>query len=256
MKEFLTLTLSKLNRGAYFNLLMTIYTLAMANKTVAQKAAKYLAALKLALDHVDEALAIVRKSELTERIVALNNQRLSFLASLKSVVKSLLKLDATAEDAKMLLHLFKDYGIKRGMQIDQLTGLFTNLIGDLEGKAAPAVKALKLQELVTDIKQSNEELKQLTKDRMDAQTKNGTGQLKTARAEADKALRDLFKIIESYVWVEGEAPYADFIDRVNAEIKHYKQEALGEKVKEKIPGNNDNQGAGGNDDGEEEPPQG
>ncbi|MDR0988797.1 MAG: hypothetical protein LBM06_04985, partial [Prevotellaceae bacterium] len=65
MKKFFTLPLSKLNRGAYFNFLMSIYLLAMANKMVSQKAAKLLAALKAALDEVDAALAIQRTSEYT-----------------------------------------------------------------------------------------------------------------------------------------------------------------------------------------------
>ncbi|MDR0988719.1 MAG: DUF6261 family protein [Prevotellaceae bacterium] len=254
MNTFIKMTTSKLKRGAYFTFMMTIYTLAMSNKLIAQKAAQLLAAFKIAIDHVDDALAIRRKSEYTDQIAALNEQRLGFLASLKTAVKTFLKTEATAEDAKQLLQLLKDYGITSRMQLDQLTGLFDNLMGDLEGRAATAVKALKLQDLVADIKQSQEELKRLTKERLDESTENGIGRLKDARAQADALYHQLLKLIEVLADSEGRPEYIDFIDHANVIIKHFKQQALGEKVKEKIPGTDTN--PGGNDDGEEEPPQG
>ncbi|MDR0989038.1 MAG: DUF6261 family protein [Prevotellaceae bacterium] len=255
MNTFLKITLPKLKRGAYFNLMMTIYTLAMADKFIAQKIAPLLAAFKIALDQVDKALAIKRKSEYTDHIRALNEQRLTFLSSLKAAVNGFLKADPLSADALVLSHLFKDYNIKHGMQLDHLDGLFTNLITDLEGQAAAAVKALNLQTLVADIKKSHEALQQATKERMDETNENGTAQLKEARENADKIFHQITKVIEAYTITEGAEKYSNFIDRANTEIKHYKQEALGEKVKEKIPGNNDNQGGGG-DGGEEEQPQG
>jgi hypothetical protein len=257
MDTFLRITLAELQRGAYFNFLMTIYTLAMANKQVAQKADKVLAALHIAITHVDDALAIQRKSEYTKQISQLNQQRLSLLGAMKRVVNSLHKLEATAADAEILIQLFKDYGISWSMQLDQLTGLFANLIDDLEGKAASSVKALGVKYLVTDLKQAQQELQRLSKERMDEHAENGIGRLKEARAEADKAYRNFIKLVEALVQVEGVELYAEFINRVNTEIKHYKQQALGEKVTQKIPGGDGNQNGGNdNNDGEEEPPQG
>lgn len=256
MKKIIRLTLSKFKRGAYFNFMMTIYMLAMSNKLIAQKAAKFLADLKIAIDEVDEALAIQRKSEFTEEIVTLNDRRHSLLAGIKGMARSLLKVDSTRDDAKALIQLFKDYSIKRSMQTDQATGLFTNLLTDLEGKFASSVKALNLQPQVTSLKEANTQLQKISEERLDAYNNNGTARLADARKKADEAYHRFVYAIESFVLLEGEANYTDFIDRMNTYIKHYKQEALGEKVKEKIPGNNDNQGGGNSDGDEEEPPQG
>ncbi|MDR0989008.1 MAG: DUF6261 family protein [Prevotellaceae bacterium] len=254
MRKIIKLAVSRLTRGAYFNFMMSIYTLAMSNKLVAQKAAKFLAALKLGIDHVDGALAIQRKSAFTEQISILNNRRHSLLTVLKGTARGFLKLDSTQEDAKTLLQLLKDYSIRRNMQIDAATGLFSNLIDDLEGKFAPAVKTLNLQQVVVDIKAANTELQQVVKERLDETTNNGTSRLIDARKETDKAYREFTEVVETLDMMDGGDTYADFIDHINVLIKHYKQEALGDKVKEKIPGGNNNDG--GNDDGEEEPPQG
>ncbi|MDR0987900.1 MAG: DUF6261 family protein, partial [Prevotellaceae bacterium] len=164
-----------------------------------------------------------------------------------------LKLDGTAANAKFLLDIFKDYGIKRGMQLDRLTGLFANLIGDLEGKAAAAIQALGLQDLVKNIKQSQEELRQLSKERLDEANADGIARLKKARAKADKAYHDFTDMVEALALLGGDAAYTDFIDRANTEIKHYKQEVLGQKVTDKKPGNEDNPDQNGGDDDDDVP---
>ncbi|MDR0989737.1 MAG: DUF6261 family protein [Prevotellaceae bacterium] len=255
MKKFLKLTTPRLKRGAFFSFMMSIYTLASANKLVSQKAAKFVEALHIALTHVDEALAVQRTSEYTRRIVSLNDQRMIFFSSLKKAVTPYLKNETTAPQAQLLLDIFKDYGIKRGIQFDQLNGLFANLITDLEGKAAAAVKALNLQSFVSNIKGLHTQILELAKERLDETDADGIARLKIARAQATEAYRQLLEVVESLALMDGTGAYDDFIDRVNTEIKHYKQDALGEKVSN-LPGGG-NTGGGGNSDGdEEEPPQG
>ncbi|MDR0988005.1 MAG: DUF6261 family protein [Prevotellaceae bacterium] len=250
MKKFIRFTLRQLKRGAYFNFITQFYALCMGNKLIAQKAAAVLALLAAAIAQVDLALAIQRKSGYTEEITALNAQRHAFLVALKAAVKGFLGIASTQDDAKALLQLFKDYGIKRSMQIDQATGLFTNLLADLQGKFASAIKAMNLQTFVTNMKETNTKLQKAVEDRLDEANSNGTARLMEARKEADNLYHQVIEFIESLVRVEGEEKYTEFIDRANTLIKHYKQEVLGQKVTEKIPGSN-NPG-----DDEEEPPQG
>jgi hypothetical protein len=238
--------------------MMQIYLLAMANPLIAKKLAKFLAELKEAIDQVDAALAIQRKSGFTEEINLFNDRRHSLLTALKGAVRGFLKVDNTQKEAKALVQLFKDYGIKRKMQISQATGLFSNLITDLEGPFAGAIKAMNLQSLVANLKEANNSLQQVSEERLDEANANGTARLAEARKRADEAYHRFIEALESLMLLEGEEQYIAFVDRLNTEIKYYKQQALGEKVTETIPGaGGDNQdGNHSGDDGEEEPPQG
>ncbi|MDR0987942.1 MAG: DUF6261 family protein [Prevotellaceae bacterium] len=257
MTKFIKVTLKKFRRGTYFNFITQIYALFMGDPLVAKKAAQLLALFAVAIAHVDEALAIARKSEFTDEIAALNAQRHSLFAGLKAAVKALLRVASTQQDAKALLQLFKDYGIKRSLHIDEATGLFSNLIADLEGPFSKAVQAMNLRLLVSDLKEANSKLQQLSENRLSEANANGTARLADAREEADGIYHQLTELVEALVVTEGEAQYAEFIDRANTVIKHYKQQALGQKVTEKIPGTGDNNNGGGDgNDGEEEPPQG
>ena len=56
------------------------------------------------------------------------------------------------------------------------------------------------------------------------------GLLKRARAATDKAYRQLVKMVNALVMVEGEEAYADFVAEQNSLIKRYKQQVLGQTV--------------------------
>lgn len=53
-----------------------------------------------------------------------------------------------------------------------------------------------------------------------------TGALKDSRTNSDIAYCALVKIIKAFALVEDKTDYADFIDYVNTEITHYKQEVI------------------------------
>ena len=53
-----------------------------------------------------------------------------------------------------------------------------------------------------------------------------TGALKASRTNSDIAYCALVKIINAFTLVEGKTDYANFIDYVNTEITHYKQEVI------------------------------
>ena len=53
-----------------------------------------------------------------------------------------------------------------------------------------------------------------------------TGQLRTAQDDANKAYRILVDKVNAFILIEGDAEYADFVDKINEQVKHYKQEVL------------------------------
>ena len=54
------------------------------------------------------------------------------------------------------------------------------------------------------------------------------GAMKAARAEVDNAYRTLILIVNAYMVVEGEEKYSDFALFMNALIKEFKQNVLGQ----------------------------
>ncbi|MDR0989596.1 MAG: DUF6261 family protein, partial [Prevotellaceae bacterium] len=181
------------------------------------------------------ALAVQRKSEITAAITALTRQRHALLSALKAGARGCLHIDSLQREATLLLQLFKDYGIARSMQINQATGLFTNLMADLEGKYAPLVQSMNLQLYVAGLQTANNRLQELSEARLDVYNSNGTARLASARKQADAAYYQLIRFVEALVLVGGAEAYTALIDRINTEIKHYKLEAVGGKVSEKIP---------------------
>ena len=73
------------------------------------------------------------------------------------------------------------------------------------------------------------------------------GQLKQAQHASDEAYRTLVQKVNALAVVEGEADYADFISKMNEQVKHYKQEVLPKTKKKgdgKQPGDGGKPGEG------------
>jgi len=131
-----------------------------------------------------------------------------------------------------------DYAINPQMQLDKETGMLLNFTADLEGKYAEQVAKLGLTMYVTALKEANDELHELTTERTDERALQVAGALKSARAETDEAYRALVKLVNALWIVEYDEAYDEFINYVNAEIKHYKEEVLAAK-KKKTPDGGD-----------------
>ena len=137
--------------------------------------------------------------------------------------------------AQRLERLLKDYNIDPKMQLDRETGLLLNLISDLETKSAADVTALALTPVVQAMKQANDKLREVTRARANDRAVQIVGQLKQAQHASDEAYRTLIQKVNALAVVEGEADYADFISKMNEQVKHYKQEVL-PKAKKKDGG--------------------
>lgn len=231
MKEIGTISLERMNGGAHFLYISNILARAEADTTIKAKALAQITVLKTTSAAEDEALKLTRKSLLTDDIAQADAERDTLLMSYKKAVTGFLNLpvEAMAKAAKILNQHLIDYDINPRTQLDKETGLLINLIADLEGKHAPSVTALSLTPFVSALKAANEKVRALTLERTDERTGQATGALKIARKASDNAYRMLVKMVNALALVEGETGYAPFIDYVNTEIAHYKQEVLGQR---------------------------
>ena len=249
MKEINGIDLAHMKSGAHFLFITDTVGLATADAKVKTKVTAELTALQTALKAEDDALALSKANLLSKEIKAIDAERDKHYKALRKAITFFLS-HPDAEQVKAaarLEQLLKDYNINPAMQLDRETGLLLNLISDLETKSAADVTALALTPVVQAMKQANDKLREVTRARANDRAVQIVGQLKQAQHASDEAYRTLVQKVNALAVVEGEADYADFISKMNEQVKHYKQEVLPKAKKKgdgKQPGDGGKPGEG------------
>ena len=249
MKEINGIDLAHMKSGSHFLFITDTVGLATADAKVKTKVTAELTALQTALKAEDDALALSKANLLSGEIKTLDTERDKHYKALRKAIKFFLNHpDAElVKAAQRLERLLKDYNIDPKMQLDRETGLLLNLISDLETKSAADVTALALTPVVQAMKQANDKLREVTRARANDRAVQIVGQLKQAQHASDEAYRTLVQKVNALAVVEGEADYADFISKMNEQVKHYKQEVLPKAKKKdggKQPGDGGKPGEG------------
>ena len=244
MKEINGIDLAHMKSGAHFLFITDTVGLATADAKVKTKVTAELTALQTALKAEDDALALSKANLLSKEIKAIDAERDKHYKALRKAITFFLNHpDAElVKAAQRLERLLKDYNIDPKMQLDRETGLLLNLISDLETKSAADVTALALTPVVQAMKQANDKLREVTRARANDRAVQIVGQLRQAQHASDEAYRTLVQKVNALAVVEGEVDYADFISKMNEQVKHYKQEVL---TKAKKKGDGKQPGDGG-----------
>ena len=231
-KEILPINLVRMNSGAHFEYVSMMLASVQSQAAVKQKVADLVAALASAIEAEDAALKVSTKSFITDDIAQADQDRDTFYAGYKKAVEGFLHTPIAdmAQAAKVLKQHIKDYRINTRAQIDQNTGLLANFIADLEGKYASYVSTLGLTLFVTHMKEANERVRTLVRQRNNERMGITVGALKAARTATDAAYHNLVDMVNALALVNGDADYATFIDYVNVEITRYKREVLNQKA--------------------------
>ena len=243
MKQIEAIKLKDMKSGSHFLFITDTVGLATADAKVKTKVTAELTALQTALKAEDDALALSKANLLSKEIKAIDAERDKHYKALRKAITFFLNHpDAElVKAAARLEQLLKDYNINPAIQLDRETGLLLNLIGDLETKSAADVTALALTPVVQAMKQANDKLREVTRARANDRAVQIVGQLKQAQHASDEAYRALVQKVNALAVVEGEADYADFISKMNEQVKHYKQEVL-PKAKKKDGGKQPGEG--------------
>ena len=244
MKQINSISLERMSNGSHFLFITDTVGLATADAKVKTKVTAELTALQTALKAEDDALALSKANLLSKEIKAIDAERDKHYKALRKAITFFLNHpDAElVKAAQRLERLLKDYNIDPKMQLDRETGLLLNLISDLETKSAADVTALSLTPVVQAMKQANDKLREVTRARANDRAVQIVGQLRQAQHASDEAYHTLVQKVNALAVVEGEADYADFISKMNEQVKHYKQEVL---TKAKKKGDGKQPGDGG-----------
>lgn len=185
----------------------------------------------------EEKFKLSQKSEFTDTLNELDTARDDAYMGLKGIVEGYAKVpDAGMKAAsKALGQLITDYRIDVRVQRDQESGLLSNFIADLEGKCAPHVQTLHLEEVVQVMKTANDNYIAVRENRTEERMLKEKNALENARKATDAAYRDFIAMVNALALVEGDADYADFIDYMNTLISEYKAEVLNQKPTSTTP---------------------
>ena len=229
--------LGKMPNGAHFIYMEMTIERIEEDETVKAKIAAELAALKSAFQVEDDCLKISQKNALTDRIDSADTRRDGYYSGYKGTVKGFLKLPAgeMLDAAQDLDQHMTDYKIDTRAQLDRQTGMMTNFIADLETRFATQVELLGLGTFVTNMKEANDEVRALLKERDTANASKETGAMKAARQATDNAYRAAIEKVNAYALIEGPTDYQAFIDGMNAQIARYKREVLGQSSSQSAP---------------------
>lgn len=232
MKEINGISLSALTNGAHIEFLNRITALAKADEAVKTKLAKYLDTLTAALAQEDADFKTSTKSLKTDELAEADQERDKYYSALKKAAQGFLDspLEEVAAAAKAVCQVIKDYGIDTRTQIDQETAELDSITKDFKEKYSAEITALGLTAYVTAIVEQNEKVRELAAERMAEKEGVVLGAMKKDCAASDEQYRLLAKLANAYAFIEGDAELGGFIDQVNLEIKHYKEQAIGGKT--------------------------
>ena len=230
-KEISSVALTSLANGEHFTLVQNVLELVESCEVVTNRLSADVAKLKAAFEVEDAKLKLMQKSELTEVIYQNDAIRDSSYTGYKGLVRSFLALPEgeMLAAAKRLWSHIGSYKINQNDSLDRQTGMMTNFIDDLEKKYATEITTLGISSVVTTMKDANEKVRLLMKDRNIETNAKGVGAMKAARAATDEAYRTFMKKLNAFMILEEDADCAALIDKLNAQILHYKR-VIGQNV--------------------------
>ena len=164
MKQIESIYMARIPGGAHFLFVNNVCERAEADAKIKVGAKAELEALRATRDEEDAALALSRKSLLSDTIREADKRREQLYITLRNIAKAYRNypVEAEAAAARRLVQLLKDYAINPRMQRDAETGLMVHLLDDLAERCAADVATLRLGPLVEALKEVNEQLRSTT----------------------------------------------------------------------------------------------
>lgn len=171
----------------------------------------------------DGTLNVIRKNPLTADISEADDWRDSLGTGLIYTVRGTTYHFAPArrEAAKRVLVVVENYGNINRKSYDEQTAAINSMVKDLQTDYADDIAALGLEKWVTELAAANKAFEELMQKRYEAEAGKPQYTMKTAREEVDDAYRAITERIGALIIVNGEKPYAGFVNDLNERIERY-----------------------------------
>ena len=204
-----------------------IKSIIVANTTLATALAAVWTAFLNALDAFDNAYAQTRKWMQTEDLDELDKGRDGSLRGFDNATNALVASPNTekAAAAKRVKFVRDKYPLNASDEYMKETTGIDQMVQEMETSCMADLTLLGLDEWLADLKAKNEAFLAKMNERTEEQSGMQKGIVRDTRLQAEAAYRDVVKLINAMAICEVPAGL-DFnapIDRLNAEIEHYKQ---------------------------------
>lgn len=199
------------------------------NATLTATMAGVWTAYAAALQAYDDAYAQARRWEQTEDISALDTQRDMALSAYLNALKAMTASPNAQKQqaAKQLMFIREKYSLSASDEYMKETTAIRQMVQEMDAsaEAQAALATTGLDDWFVDLKQKNEDFLAKMNERTDAQAGLQKGVVREARLACEAAYRNVVKLVNALSIVEVPAglDYAPVIDRLNAEIEHYRQ---------------------------------
>jgi len=182
-----------------------------------------------ATDAFDEAYAQTRKWAQTEDIEGLDKARDQALSAFNAALKSMLSSPVAAKQqaAKRLMFVREKYTLSPSDEYMKETTAIAQMVQEMEDdvQSQQALTATGLIDWFQDLKQKNAAFLAKMNERTAEQAGQQKGIVREKRLAAEAAYKNVVRLLNAAAIMEvpADLDYTTPIDRLNAEIEHYKQ---------------------------------
>ena len=182
-----------------------------------------------ATDAFDEAYAQTRKWAQTEEIEGLDTSRDQALSAFNNALKAMTASPNAQKQAgaKLLMNIREKYTLNASDEYMKETTAIAQMVQEMEEnvQADQALTATGLIDWFQDLKQKNQAFLQKMNERTAAQAGQQKGIVREKRLLAEAAYKNVVKLLNAAAIMEipADLDYSIVIDRLNAEVEHYRQ---------------------------------
>lgn len=172
-------------------------------------------------DRFDETLKESEKNPAAALASDLDEQRDKFWRLLNAYTKVMAEhpTEAVATASGKARDIVEKYGDPTDLAQTEETGVIHNVLADINALEEEDKEQSGILPWYNKLSELQAAFEAADRQRAKAEGAKTKGVIKQARLEAEAAYRNLVKVVNAAVIFNGEAPYAEFIDEVNAQME-------------------------------------
>lgn len=224
-KKASNIDVTRMNYGQLSEFMTANIGRGKADETVSRVLAAELKAWDEANTQLDAYFKQEQKSVLTEDITNADDERDRDLVALRGAARAMKRIPGKdlQLSARRVNLCMDNYKIEEDWEMQRESNMIKQMLDDLTSKYADDVAKLGLGAFVEKLRESNELCRQLLLEREESKAGYVSGQAKAWRRRTEQTYRAFVEMLNARCLVEGSDAYADFIDKLNASIEHYRQ---------------------------------
>jgi len=221
--EILKLDLSRLRNEEHYNYHSEVNALVQRFTAEALGIQSKYPAYEAAFAAEGEVLDVVQKSIFTGPIAEADQRRDSLVAGIeRTIAGALLHFsEDVREAARRLKIVFNSFGDIRNKGYNEETAAIKTLVADLETTHDADVASVGITDWVAELKTANTAFETLINERYTAEAAKDPLKMKDARRQLDEAYREVTRLLDALVLVNGTEAYEAFIKELNKRIEKY-----------------------------------